>query len=200
MKTYKYIIVILILLVFNILLLYNNKSLPENYNKASTTYDFILNRLTLQIQYSENLKINKEIIVTDSSGKTFPLKKVFQGNKKLVFRFKEVDCDECVEAELPFLKNIAKSIGSKNIILLASMSGINDLKIFNQTHHLNYPIYDISSELLFNNEIERLSSPYLFLTDETLNTEMIFLPEKTLPNLSKIYYEKISKLWNQERD
>ena len=89
------------------------------------------------------------------------------------------------------LKEFSDQIGKENIVILASFSKPRDLVIFNRVHNIEYDIYNLEFKKI-NEEIEDWGSPFLFILNYKLETELIFIPLKEIPELLHSYLEIIT--------
>lgn len=146
-----------------------------------------------QVLYS-NLKISKEMKVVNERNEAGQLVELVAkgGVPKVIFRFSESHCIDCILAELNQLKELAGVIGRENVLLLTSWSGSNDLLLFKKNYNVDLPLYNIPADQLAANKIEHLNFPYLFVMDSDFSPVMVFIPEKELPGLSKNYYRLVT--------
>ena len=116
----------------------------------------------------------------------------FQNNLKkgmtLVVRFSELNCGDCVNFILLKTKKLMKN---KNIrvILLSNYSSKNSSKIIcNQFELNNVPIYNVKN---LNLPVESCGYPYCFTIDSTYRVSNVFVPDKTVPGLTSLYFSMI---------
>ncbi|MEC7753202.1 hypothetical protein [Roseivirga sp. UBA1976] len=110
----------------------------------------------------------------------------------LIFRFSETNCQDCVKQVAESLvKNFSKK--SDKILILGSFSSDRSLMLYlkslNLDHFkwLNVPKGSVSNYL----DIENI--PYLFILNQKLLIDNLFIPHYKLSNLTGIYINTISQ-------
>jgi len=147
----------------------------------------------LKFIYSSNGEIiNGNIKVYNKEKKSFLLREILGNSPKLVFRYSELNCDVCVDLEVKKIKKMAKVIGENNVLMLANYRDLNSLLIFKKIHNLSIPVYNLENQTL-GLSVDKINTPYLFVSDSSLATKSMFIPNKKYPNISDIYYEVIKK-------
>lgn len=199
MKTNILIIIsVFIIVLFNgLYFLYNNKY----YNNDDTITSDIKNDVNYQNLYSiiaDNLlyQINEDGISVENidvylkSGSSISLRNLTKESKILVLRFSELNCDLCV---IDQLNHIKKTLNENNkVILLASYSNSSKLKVFLNTHQVSFPYYTVREGAL-GMEIEKLNFPFYFVLGEDLQINQLFLPSKSLPEITEFYLTTLLK-------
>lgn len=203
MKKVTYIIII-ILIVLNSILAYKIKS---NSNEFTTIYSLVNKKmdknktqlLTFEHNFirekeNENLKLNSNIELIDIEGKTVLAKDIFKTNS-LVFRFSELNCGECIDAEIDALVNSKDKI-KKDVILVAYYQTPRDLFVFykelQKKGMINFKMY-LSPDKGLAIPIDKLNMPYYFCVNGNLIMNNFFIPQKEKPNLSEVYLDYTSK-------
>jgi hypothetical protein len=195
-----YISAFLTLLISNVFLLFKYRKSEEqrrfNTVKADNFIQLYHDKLLLQVQNSGAINFSTDSVIYDLTGSQ-TLGSVIDA-KKLIFRFTELNCPLCIEQEIPTLKEIAKKIGDNNIIILASYDRPNALRILIDKYKLNFQAFNIPSGSLVNNEIESVNMPYYFMLGKSMIGKNIFIPEKTLPELTRDYLNLISESYTKK--
>ena len=183
-----------------------------------STYNFILNSILVKKinTYKENLEIYKQaslfdetemaylfsqnllssglvlrnISVTNEKGIKFRLNILFGNNPKFVLRYSEINCMTCVDSSLKYIEKYKKIIGPENIIVLASYKNQQDLAIFKRVSKIEFEIFN-TGENTVGLPIEKENTPFMFITNGTLIAQSVFLPEKTMPELTEMYFMTI---------
>lgn len=201
----KYIIYlfVFIMLVVNIFLIKNASGLKKRNDILQTylkrckvqsdqDYSILTSKLIASIKYSKKNVLSPNHELRDSSNKFLRIKDILNSKSpKIIFRFAESNCSSCVDQQMIKLGKLAEIIGNENVIALTTYTALNSLKVLIKHYNLKFPIYNISTESLGNNEIEKLNTPYLFLINNSLDTEMLFIPETHLSQLSDEYYKSL---------
>ena len=73
-----------------------------------------------------------------------------------------------------------------NIIILASIVSNRDRIVFKRIHQLNYPFYYIDEGVL-PLKAEKGITPYFFMMDSSLTTDLLFIPSKKNTDLTRFY-------------
>lgn len=146
-----------------------------------------------QVRYNNNLQGHYSTIqLNDSQNKPLLFSSFVHDAPKLFFRFTEQNCTACIEAEIPKLKALAKIIGKDKIVVLTSNEpGSKAIQFIKRNYQLEFPIFDVAQDQLKSLEIEGLNTPYLFVGDSN-GLRNFFVPEKSLPELSDIYYSAVA--------
>jgi len=169
----------------------------NNSNQVSNEVDdeirsYKINFVTNILNSNSKLE---NIMIKDSLNNLMPITDVFEEGQKciLVCRFSEFYCESCVSFSLQMILGHIESIGVKNVLFLGNH---RNNKIFNQTK----PLYRIDDKKtyntpFFNIPVEEIGHPYFFVLDSNLQISNVFIPNKTLPNISNEYLENIKSIF-----
>jgi hypothetical protein len=151
----------------------------------------MVQRLICQYE-NENIILDSDIEIWNSSEKLL-LKDLL--NKRnfptVIFRYSELHCQECVNAQIKTLKDFANDIGYDNVLLLANYKNNNDLSVFKRLNQLrDMKIYQVDS---LNISIEEFNLPYVFVVDKNMSVQLLFIPDKELSDLDTEYYKIIKR-------
>lgn len=199
MKKISYIIII-ILIVLNTVLAYKIKS---NNTEFTSIYSVLNNKLdknkseALTYEHNfiwekenENLQLDANLELIDIEGKPVLAKDIFKTNS-LVFRFSELNCRECIDAEIDALVNSKDKI-KKEVILVAYYQTPRDLFVFYKEFQkkglTNIKMYLFPDKVL-PTSIDKLNTPYYFCVNSNLIMNNFFIPQKEKPILSKVYLD-----------
>lgn len=197
MKKIIYIIII-ILIILNGILAYKIKS---NNNDFINVYSLLSKKLDkskadlLIFEYNfsrerenNNLELDGNIELIDIEGKTVLAKDVFNTNS-LVLRISELNCGECVDAEIKALLDNKDKI-KKDVVLIAYYQNPRDLFVFYKEFQkkglTNIKMY-LAPEKGLAISIDKLNMPYYFCVDSNLIMTNFFIPQKEKPKLSQVY-------------
>lgn len=120
---------------------------------------------------SEGCQLDFKVTPSDSLALYTKLKESI----KLVFFHSEVNCNSCVESNIPFLNDFGDSIGKQNIIFLASYKQKRDLTVFKRINQIEFPVYNVVSTGL---AVEELNEPFFFVINDNQKAECVFVPIK----------------------
>lgn len=197
----KYVVLIALLCLLNISLLFMYGSergtmksvLQKNISSAAQNE-------ALKAQLESNLRIIKEFnfdpdqILLNEQGKEIPIKKVLNGESKLVFRFSDDECSSCYEQEFKNLKSI--NLNKSDVIVLAKLTSINALQILKKNLKIPFLIYSLNTINSSNNINQDLHIPFYFVLDTNLISKFLFIPHRDFENFSKDYYRSIESYFN----
>jgi hypothetical protein len=175
--------------------LFQKSILLEKCNNKQVQYNELI--LALSDNQMEGFintfrRINGNLSVIDCLGDTVNLNTVIGSSLKIVFRYTELNCNECVNNELTNLKSLGGVIGNENIIIITSYSRLNDMIRFRRANQLEFPVYNIGINSL-GLDVESRNIPYTFLINSDLTTHMVFAAIKEYPDLSKRYYQVLAE-------
>lgn len=161
------------------------KSANKHIAKSNFFLESFKTREYLKLK-AESVELNLNSKLTSIKGDTIFLNSLIGKNDKLFFKFSENSCTPCVEMELSFLEQNANEIGINNIIIIASYKNLRHLKLLKQKVKQDIAIYSINESIGFPGEFDNI--PFLFVINSSKQLKFIFIPEKSLPNLSEQYY------------
>jgi hypothetical protein len=118
-------------------------------------------------------------------GLLFPLEE-----KKIVFRFKEDQCLDCIDSALAALREFAAAAGTGNVILLASYHDLSRLRALIRVKKIPFKVYNCDAGI-FQRPNEDLKSPWLFLMDHKLIAELPLTIQTSQTWLSRYYLSEI---------
>ena len=108
------------------------------------------------------------------------------GSHKLIIRYSALACDACLDEEIKNIYDYILQIGNENIIILASSYNVRSLKVRKNNLSVNLQVFLIE-EIGIPFE-ENNTSLFVFMIDKEFIVKDFFIPEKTIPELSKNYY------------
>jgi hypothetical protein len=180
---------------YNLSLRAGNDSLKQEINKEKNGFKSETNtvlkflKTNLENSISSQDKKCENIQLTKSNGEKVLLSDIIKGSKKLIFYFKKINCQVCIEDELEALKEYANRNGKENIILLTEFERLKHQLIFEKKYKLN--TYNLSGGSL-SLQIEKLNAPFYVTIDENLIANNIFQPTKIIPESTSIYLENLT--------
>ena len=143
----------------------------------------IENTISSQDQKCENIEL------ANSSGEKILLSEIIKGSKKLVFYFRNINCQVCIEDELEALKAFSNKNGKENIVLVTKFEQLKHHLLFERKYQLN--TFNLNTEDL-SLPIEKLNVPFYMSIDKNLIANNIFQPTKIIPEATTIYLENLN--------
>lgn len=158
-------------------------------DKTFLTMNKILNQFK-----SEHRKLNSQIKIWDSREKLLLSDMLVNRSKPIfIFRYSELQCQDCINAQIVVLKEFVNKVGSENVMILANYQYDKNLYLFkrmNQIEDIN--VYQVDS---LNLDVEKLNVPYVFVLHNDMRTQFVFIPDKDFPELYIEYYNTIEDLF-----
>ena len=176
-----------LLLGFNIYLLFLKKKNEEKFaillanEKVENSY--LVNKIKDKDNYLytiySNIRVNKNKIL-----KKLEISGLF-GSKKVVFLFGKETCGSCINETLYDLRELAMEIGYDKIIVAT-----NAMKAFGDVFESTGKGFKYLNIDTFYLEVEKLDEPIVFVIDETLDIDLLYIP-KLYPELRQSYFTEI---------
>jgi hypothetical protein len=189
-------LIILALIVINLFVLFKYNKLKNellvDQEKSSIFYQQLklINSHLFHEQINNNIKLEKGLILKDSSDKEHTLNEIFRSGHKLVLKNSENGCSLCIENEIDIIKKYISLIGNKNIVVITSNTNTRRLINFKRMNNINFDVFSCDNLGL---PFEKKDNLFVFIGDSSLTVKHFFIPEKTLPKLSESYYSSICK-------
>lgn len=167
------------------------KYVSSSGNKAeSLEQAFIIDLLNSNTQL-ENMTVR------DFDGSEMPFSQLLTEQPILFIRFSELNCSECVAYILNKARRLSKENGYMDkIVLLASYQEKRNLKIQIKEMRLNFPVYLIDKLKM---PCEEANYPYCFVADQSMKACHVFIPDKSEPKLTNLYFELIYLRYFKQR-
>lgn len=199
-KIYLLIVSCLILLTFNTVNLYKIDQNNLIYNQLiKSVFQKHLADSMLVLQLAKNINLmseNSAFEILDNpqleseSGEIIHLKDIEIDKYKLLLRYNEFTCMNCVYKEMGNIKELVESIGVENVLLLGAYRNRNYLFRNKRINQIKLPVFNMPLGAL-KNKVEHINLPYMFLVDNNWRVQNFFIPHKELPQLSRTYFEII---------
>lgn len=150
---------------------------------------YLENSLNANIQYGGRFVKGTEF--QDLKGNIIEFDNALNQAPVLVYRYTELNCQECIVFGMLKLKDIK----TDNVVLL---SHYHDFYLFKtQSKALNgneFSIYNVSDIM----ELDTLNVPYYFLLHKNKIVSDVFIPDKMFPEITKNYLEIIKQKYFRE--
>jgi uncharacterized HAD superfamily protein len=200
---------VIVLFMLSISLLYNSIQLKNTVDLSiglikeykskqiidSLENNFLINNVVKQLENSGAILNN--VMIEDFNNKTYQLKELIKDRSKLIFMFSELNCQTCIDMQLPNIEQLSKDIGAENIILLASYSNKRDLVQFARINNIKLEIYNFDKSEI---EIPLIDTnvPFFFILNPNLTSTCFFIPEKSMPKHTIAYLNIVKhRFFNQ---
>lgn len=192
MKNNIYIYLFIIIICIS-LIIYSNKKVIS-LEKECSKYDLIETQL-------ENLKFKSvqewkngghflnDIMLYDMNDSITYLHNLVESDFKFIFKYTELSCVSCLNLINNYLSPELKS----KFTILTSYKEQRTLDVFARMNKINYPIYNLYEQKV-NIPLDKTNVPYLFVLDNDLRVNYIFIPDKDFPEITTSYLNRISKL------
>lgn len=118
------------------------------------------------------------------------LNSVLEDRPLLVLRFEEVQCSDCVDQQIAFLKEMPEEIRVK-IVLFGNYQRDRTMKIFKDINKIEFPVYNLD---LSPSSFQNMHVPFYFTIDEDNVVSDVFVPIVDFPELTKKYLESIRQM------
>jgi hypothetical protein len=150
----------------------------------------ILETCFVQGLNNDNLMLDNNLKVSDLDGKTSLLKEIIGDSVKLIVRFADTNCEECLRFLTVKLLRLTQENNwdRNNILFLALYDNSRNLGIIKNRLHMDFPVY-LAENLLI--PAESLNFPYCFTTDNAMRISHLFIPDKHQGNYSNTYFKLI---------
>ncbi len=141
---------------------------------------------------NNGMKLSSELEISDINENLIYLTERVKA-PMLVIKTSAMGCDLCLQEELKHIEKYISHV-KENVIILASDCNSRTVRILKQSIQFDFEIFRIQKVgLPFEDNNHNL---FIFVLGNDLVVKEFFIPEKTLPELSKNYYETIcSKYW-----
>jgi len=195
--------IIIILVVSNIVIIYNHfhvlKKCKETINNSSE-YLFVQNnkisflQRNLQLSYSMvGIKINKNLMLNNANQQFQINKLMIDKTQKLVILFPADICSVCFENFFIKLASLHGLIAKENIIILTPFEFFHDFQIYNKRYKMNFEnVYAVERNSIANINKIVTEYPVIFIIDESCNISSFFAIAKNNLDIFEQYYKIIS--------
>lgn len=151
---------------------------------------FLISEDRFNVLQSEGMQLDSAMILWDTDGKPYKLKKLVNSHKLIVLRYSELNCNVCVDTLFSRIKHCVTEINKNNILVLASYHNKRDLLIFKRINQLPYLILSVDSLQI---PLDNLNEPYLFVLHEDMRMTHFFIPHKERSNDTDRYMKFVQK-------
>jgi len=178
------------LLLFNISGLFFQKHsncINEEINQKQKDINMFQHQMLSLIYENELLKITDCEIYKEKS--LVRLVDIISKEPVLILRFSEFNCSACVDLLTNQIKEsfVDYLINPKIILIYDSESMRLPINIFEK------PVFLSQNKNLLGLPIENFNAPFMFMLDKEMKAKLFFVPEMSMPELTKEYLSIIKK-------
>lgn len=106
----------------------------------------------------------------------------------VVYRYHDTDCESCIHFGMLKLKRLSEYIGNEKIIIFIKTSSKKTLLLSRNVYNINFPMFIIDSLPV---HLDQFNIPYLFVLDQNMQINNLFIPDKTIPKYTDKYLNEI---------
>lgn len=192
----EHIVIVLLIIMVAIQYRINLKTrnvIDMNYEQTKANISGFSNALKNRCLI-ELSNFNTNSAIQDTSYAMLSFSDIISEGSFLFLVLSDKDCTSCLEHALSELNNFLSHNNYRNIAILANVSSI-------RTYLLQINEYDIKCRSYFienypvNYEFIE-NKPYFFLMTNQLVPKLFFIPEKSMPEFTKIYLETVGQIIN----
>lgn len=136
-------------------------------------------------------KIGSDIEIRDEEGSVLMLSEIFGSSPKLVVRFSEINCINCISDEMLMISEYPELKSST--ICLATYHKQDDLLVSKRMSGISNTVYNIPY-YTFDCVMEELKQPYYFIVDENNYASHFFVAHLEDVESTKRYLEYVVTL------
>lgn len=196
---------VILLLIFNLIALYRYHQSQKDLQMISYRLNelsvkelresSVLKQTMLCQQMSEAVSCRNVEIQDAETKETVTLASLFKSNGNLLFfRFKENDCDACVEKSIDLLEKISEHFPANGIVILSGYSNVRQFYAYAQSRKKYFRIFNIESLPVI---AENQEQPYFFVVTPDLKVQNVFIVSKNDSQLTADYLHHMEhKYWN----
>lgn len=192
------------LIMLNVFLLfrlrYEKVYVKNMQNKSNVLLDEANMNLLLLFQNMIYQYENEAVQLPDFSLKncesldSFPVSSLIGNETVLFFRFRETNCDLCVNKFMELLKNVSDKFPPRHFVVLCSYDNIHECKTFIRKNNLNINIFNV--KVLVDLPMEKRNDPYFFILNSDLKVQNVFIPNKNnIDNMNDYMIYIKEKYW-----
>ena len=146
-----------------------------------------------------NEKLSKivipDIIGVDGDSVSHHLSDLVSLKPKLIFRYSELHCSYCYDAELALLKEYFPE-EEQNVAILCSYQQRRHFLDFISKNDIKLPIYRIYQEA-FDWTLETYGTPYYFVLHPNLMVSHIYIRNNDFPELNRQYLRSVKRFLSE---
>ncbi|MDR1983503.1 MAG: hypothetical protein LBQ28_01565 [Prevotellaceae bacterium] len=176
---------------------FSDKRIDESVKNVTDIAFSEVKEHILQQQAAEGASC-ANVIIKDMDGKTLSLDVLSGDNSpRFCFRFKETDCDACINRITRTLSGIAKHFPENGIVILSGYDNARQFYAYAQTINLKFSVYNANK---FNIDLDEHSLPYFFVLTTDGRMRNIFIPDENDTKFTSQYVDVVKKkYWGEKQ-
>jgi hypothetical protein len=113
----------------------------------------------------------------------------------LIYRYADVNCNTCYEAELEALQR--EFAGHPDLAgILCSYAVDQEFVVFKKINKIKLPLYRIPSDA-FTWDVEHYGNPYYFVLHTDMKISHVYVPNKIYPEFNRQYLEGVKRFLSE---
>jgi hypothetical protein len=197
-KNILFLIFLISCTIFSLLFYFLNRQIELDNNRhkweeSEKELRFIEMNEELNKKLANNFIQN--VICEDIEANQCFLASLVSPNPKLIYRYSEINCNDCFESDLALLQEFFSDEKQK-IVILCSYQNRKYLVEFKKMNRIELPIYRILKDT-FNWKLEKYGESYYFVLHPDMKVSHIFVPNKDFPELNKQYLESVKRFLSE---
>ncbi len=196
------IILLALFMIFNVALIVRLKKEPatassDDIEGLEAISTMMINSFYFQME-SEGASIDRSLLLTAENGEVISVKELFRrkGSPLLIMRYSYIDCTPCIDYQVEYLRQMADSVGQNHVVILATYQSPRDLSIFKRINNITFPVYSIPAGST-GIPAEDYGSPYIFISDESLQVRCFHIPLKEIPALTQVFRFQVPQIFRR---
>lgn len=143
----------------------------------------------MQMHYTYSECQLPDIILIDKLKNEITLSSIIADKRKLVLKFSPQNCYPCIEFSMSCLEKFALSIPNikERLLIIISDANYREYQAISNSLQSDIPIY-LSKDTTLSTILKEENTPFIFVMDERLYMDDLFIPIKELPNYSDLYF------------
>ncbi len=138
----------------------------------------------------DGMSIPFDFTVMTKDGANMILFDRINGKPRVVIYYPANGCQLCIEQELQIINKLDVKFSKEDIILLGNYTNIRNLYVFVKSNKIKYDVFSANAES-FIPGANIINSSIVFVVDETMKVKYSHIQNKSLPDISKEYYNMI---------
>ena len=202
MEGYKYVFSVVLVVVISGLLIFALLSLNKNtevsylesekLKKEKLVHQENFLRINFEMEYGM-LGVKAPDVLCDGTN----LSQLVSKNPILIYRYADINCNTCYEAQIENIHKVFKDEYEK-VVILCSYQEERFFSIFKRMNRLEVPIYRIDYDA-FEWPVQDFDNPYYFVLHPDMSISNVFMPDRNLPVPTQIYLKGIKQLLSKDR-
>lgn len=137
----------------------------------------------MQMHYTYSECQLPDIILIDKLKNEITLSSIIADKRKLVLKFSPQNCYPCIEFSMSCLEKFALSIPNikERLLIIISDANYREYQAISNSLQSDIPIY-LSKDTTLSTILKEENTPFIFVMDERLYMDDLFIPIKELPN------------------